>query len=252
MVGLALSLFEEVILNEYGMILLYFAGAMAFMCVVGFFALRYVRAMAKLPQERYEEKERLLKILVDTLNADDIERYKRLPNHDSRRAWLQENRLDLMDRMPEAVIAQHVDVRLLHFDEALWSEAEMVQRYLGYCESVSLLAYQEDLDAYTLWVRRNRHLDSGREKLSAELWGSLTEENRRQFKRARTISERKRILSEAIPDSSSYQTDYLFPTMINTFLGIDSSDSSYFGGSDAGGGGDSGGGDGGGGGGGGD
>lgn len=237
-------------MNEYGMILIYFAGMMVFVCVLGYFALRFVRTMAKRTQEYYDAKEQLLENLIGTLSTEDIENYKRFPNQDARMAWLEENHLLSVERMPEYKIAKYLDVKLLNAD-AIWSEAEVLQRYLGYCDDMSLVEYQKDLDAFTLWAKKNSH-GIDKEKLSAKLWESLSEEDRRRFKYAGKVSDRKRILAEANPDSSGYHTDYLFPIMISSYLGLDSNDSSYFAGSDFGGGSDSGGGGGDGGGGGGD
>ena len=159
--------------------------------------------------------------------------------------------------MPYSIVefktAESLDVKLLRTD-SLWSEAELLQRYLDYCESISISSYQEDLDAFAAWITKTTLQGLDREKESAKLWESLTKSKRTQFKQSRKTSERKKILSEASGDNSStYTTDYLYPIILTTYLGVDSSDSSYFDGgsfdtgSDSSGG-DSGGGDGGGGG----
>jgi uncharacterized membrane protein YgcG len=239
------------------MTLIFIAIMMVIIVVGGYYVHRFVRSELKRTQDQQAERERFLEEFSDTLSAPEIEMYKKLPNHSARIAWLKENHSEFIEKMPYSIIefktAQCLDVKLLRND-AIWNEAELLQRYLDYCENISLSSYQEDLDAFALWIEKNVKQGLNREKASIELWESLNEENRRRFKQARKSSERKKILSEDSSDSSStYQTDYLYPLMLTTYLGVDSSDSSYFDGgsfdtgSDSSGG-DSGGGDGGGGG----
>lgn len=230
---------------------------MVIIVVGGYYVHRFVRAELKRTQELHAERKKFLDEFSGTLSTQEIERYKNLPNHESRIAWLKENHAEFIENMPYSIVefktAQCLDVKLLRND-AMWDEAELLQRYLDYCEDISLSSYQEDLDAYALWIEKSTQQGLDREKASAALWESLTEENRRRFKQTRKSSERKKILTEANPESSStYQTDHLYPVIMMTYLGIDSNDSSYYDGgsfdtgSDSSGG-DSGGGDGGGGG----
>lgn len=244
-------------MDDYGTTLILIAVMMVIIVVGGYYVLRFVRAELKRTQELHAERKKFLEEFSGTLSAHEIEIYKNLPSHDARIAWLKENHSEFIEKMPYSIIefktAEYLDVRLLRTSPHL-SEAELLQRYLDYCEDISVSAYQEDLDLFALWVERSVQQGLDREKVSAELWGSLTEENRRRFKQARKGSERKEILAEASLDSGSspYQTDYLYPIMLTTYFGVDSSDNSFYDGSfDTGSdssGGDSGGGDGGGGG----
>jgi hypothetical protein len=244
-------------LEDYGTNLILVAVMMIVIAVIGYYALRFVRANSQRIQEYHAERQKFLDEFSGTLNADEIETYKNLPNHEARIAWLKENHPEFIENMPYSIVdfltAKHLDVKLLR-NNAIWEEAELLQRYLDYCEDISISSYQEDLDSFASWVEKKTQLGLDREKASAELWESLDNKNRVRFKQARLASERKRILAEASSDSNStYETDYLYPVVLTTYLGVDSSDSSYFDGgsfdtgSDSSGG-DSGGGDGGGGG----
>ena len=244
-------------MDDYGTTLILIAVMMVIIVVGGYYVHRFVRAELKRTQEQQAERERFLEEFSSTLSAQEIEAYKNLPNHDARITWLKENHSEFIEKMPYSIVefktAESLDVKLLHTD-SLWSEAELLQRYLDYCESISISSYQEDLDAFAAWINKTALQGVDREKESAKLWESLTKSKRTQFKQSRKTSERKNILSEASGDNSStYQTDYLYPIILTTYLGVDSSDSSYFDGgsfdtgSDSSGG-DSGGGDGGGGG----
>lgn len=245
-------------MDEFNVMMASFLGVMAFMAAIGGLSLHFVRTMDKRSEDYYEEKAQLLAGLIDTMSVEEKETYKKLPHDAARRGWIGKNRDDFIGRMPYMEIALSLDLKLLRIDE-MWGEEETLQRYLGYSASMSLTSYQTDLDAFTAWVKKTGERSIDKEKASMELWESLDEQERRLFKRAGKVSERKKLLAEANPDSSGYEVDYLYPTMLSTCLGVDSSDTSYFDGSffgggysDSGGGGDGGGGDGGGGGGGGD
>lgn len=244
-------------MDEYGISLILMAAMMVIFVVIGYWALRFVREQSKRAQEQQAEREKFLADFPDTLSTYEIETYKNLPDHEARIKWLNETHREFIANMPYSIVefktAQCLDVKLLR-NNAIWDEAELLQRYLDYCEDISISSYQEDLDAFASWVEKRTNQGLNREKASAELWESLNNESHRAFKQARLASERKRILAEASSGSdSTYETDYLYPLILTTYLGIDSNDSSYFDGgsfdtgSDSSGG-DSGGGDGGGGG----
>lgn len=249
-------------MDENGTALLLMVGMMIVLAVVGVFMVRYLRANLQRTREEEAEKKKFLEEFSGTLSSHEVERYKNLPNHEARIEWLQENHPEFIEKMPYSIIefktAQCLDIKLLN-THSLWNEAETLQRYLEHCEDISLRSYQEDLDSFASWVESRVQQGFDKEKASIKLWESLTEHNRKRFKQTRKAAERKEILSGAT--SSTYETDYLYPVMLLSYLGIDSSDgssdSSYYEGGDFGGdfggdsgGGDSGGGDGGGGGGG--
>lgn len=207
-------------------------GMMIVIAVVGYYALRFVRANSQRIQEYNAERQKFLDEFSGTLQADEIATYKNLPTHEARIVWLKENHPEFIDKMPYSIIefktAECLDVKLLQ-NNAAWDEAELLQRYLDYCENISISSYQEDLDSFDSWVESKTQLGLDREKASAELWESLDNKNRLRFKQTRLASERKQILMEASRNSNStYETDYLYPVVLTTFLGVDSSDSSYF------------------------
>lgn len=236
-------------MDDYGTKLILIVVMMVAFVVGGFFVHRFVRASLQRTLKDHADREEFLDGFSATLSAHEIETYKNLPNHAARIAWLKEGHSDFIEKMPYSIVefktAKCLDIKLLR-TSGLWNEAELLQRYLEHCEDISLRAYQEDLDSFASWVERSVQQGFDKEKASGKLWESLTEHNRRRFKQTRKASERKQILSGAT--SSSYETDYLYPTMLLAYLGIDSSDSSdssYYDGGDFGGGdsgGDSGGG----------
>lgn len=246
-------------MDESEMNLLIAVGGLVLMAIISFFALRYMIIMQRRYQKEREEREQFLMNFAGTLNTYDIERYNNLPSQSARINWLEENHPEFIALIPYTIVefstAKYLDSKLLKND-SVWSEKEMLQRYLERSENMSLKTYQEDLNAFARWIESQERNGLNRESESSKLWESLSSGDRESFKRERNPAERKKILATATPESTStYEIDYLYPIIlasyVNTAYSDGGGDVSYYDGSDFGGGdsgGDSGGGDGGGGG----